>query len=142
MERLSISKFWRIRKLHYTLAYSKCKKCGYAFYPPKHVCPKCGSSDLEQRTPPREGKLISWTKLYEVPFYFEDQKPIYIGLVNLGEVNVMAQIVDVLSEDELREGAEMEMVFRRVKQDGAAGLIYYGMKFRPAHRPGSSKQGQ
>jgi len=130
MEKLSISRFWRIRNQHYTLSYAKCKKCGYAFYPPKHSCPKCGSKDLELKVPPREGELITWTKVYEVPFYFDDEKPIYLGLVKLGEVKIMAPIVDVTDEKQLREGARVETVFRRIKEDGESGLIYYSLKFR------------
>ncbi|MGC9186080.1 MAG: Zn-ribbon domain-containing OB-fold protein [Fervidicoccaceae archaeon] len=130
MERLSISRFWRIKDLHYTFAYSKCKKCGHAFYPPKHVCPKCGSRELELTIPPREGELLSWTKLYEVAPYFENEKPLYLGLVKLGEVKIMAQIVDVFDESLLKEGARVETVFRKVKEDGNSGLIYYAMKFR------------
>jgi len=130
MEKLSISRFWRIRNQHYTFSYAKCKKCGHAFYPPKHSCPKCGSKDLELKVPPREGELITWTKVYDVPFYFEDEKPIYFGLVKLGEVMVMAPIVDVTDENQLKEGAKVETVFRRIKEDGESGLIYYGLKFR------------
>jgi len=130
MEKLSISRFWRIRKLHYTFSYTKCKKCGYAFYPPKHSCPKCGSKHLELKIPPREGELITWTKVYEVPFYFDDEKPIYLGLVKLGEVKIMAPIADVTDEKQLKEGARVETVLRRIKEDGESGLIYYGLKFR------------
>lgn len=130
MEKLSIPRFWRLRNQHYALSYSKCNECGFAFYPPKHTCPKCGSKKIELRTPPREGELISWTKLYEVPFYFDDEKPIYFGLVKLGEVKVIAPIVDVVDEKLLREGAKVETVFRRVKEDGNSGLIYYALKFR------------
>ncbi|MEM0112591.1 MAG: Zn-ribbon domain-containing OB-fold protein [Fervidicoccaceae archaeon] len=131
MERLSISRFWRNRLVHYTFSYSKCKKCGNAMFPPKHTCSKCGSRDVDILTPPREGKLISWTKLYEVPIGFVNERPIYLGLVQLGEIKVMAQIVDVLNDQELKEGIEVEAVFRRVKEDGSTGLIYYALKFRP-----------
>ncbi|AFH42311.1 Zn-ribbon domain-containing OB-fold protein [Fervidicoccus fontis] len=131
MEKLSISKFWRKKSQYYNLVGKRCKKCGYVFYPPKHVCPKCNSSDLEDYFPPETGTLISFTKLYETPNTYKSQKPIYLGIIKFGEINVLTQIVDVQNEDELKPGITVERVFRKINEDGNYGLIYYGIKVRP-----------
>jgi uncharacterized OB-fold protein len=130
MEKLSISRFWRKRDDHYTLKGKRCRKCGRVFYPPKHRCPYCGSKDLEDYIPPREGELLHWTKLYNVGRGYTWQKPLYLGIVKLGELLVYTQITDVDDEQKLHEGAKVETVFRKVTEDGNYGLIYYGLKVR------------
>ncbi len=131
MEKLSISRFWRKRTEHYTFVGRRCKNCGKTFYPPKHRCPYCGSSQLEEYVPPNRGKLISWTKLYEVPSGYDQYKPIYLALVQLGELRILTQLTDIVNEDKLKPGMEVETVLRRVTEDGNYGLIYYGLKVRP-----------
>jgi len=44
---------------------------------------------------------------------------------------VFGQLVDCPNPDKLSEGAEVEVVFRRVKEDSDYGIIYYGFKLRP-----------
>ncbi len=130
MERLSIARFWRKKEEHYTLKGKKCLKCGKTFYPSKHVCPYCGSTELEDYTPPNEGELLAWTKLYDVSKGFLEQRPVYLGIVKLGELKVFTQITDVTDESMLKEGAKVETVFRKITEDGNYGLIYYGLKVR------------
>lgn len=132
MDRLSISRFWRIRDNHYRLVGKKCMRCGRAFYPPKRTCPHCGSINLENYEAPSKGRLISWTKLYDVGSEQEIYKPLYFGLMVFGELKVMLPLTDVTDEKSLKQDTEVELVFRRIKEDGEHGLIYYGIKARPA----------
>lgn len=43
---------------------------------------------------------------------------------------VTAQIVDCKPED-IKIGDEVEMVFRKIREEGEDGVITYGFKFRP-----------
>lgn len=131
MDKLSISRFWRLRKEHYNLIGKKCLSCGYVFYPPKHSCPHCGSKALEDYVPPSEGKLITYTKLYEVPENYNERKPLYLGIARFGEMNVLIELTDIGDEGILKEGLKLELVLRKIKEDGDYGLIYYGLKARP-----------
>ena len=132
MRPLSISRFWRYRKTHYRLAGKKCLRCGRAFYPPKRTCPYCGSTDLDNYEPPSRGEIITWTKLYETGSHHTQYRPLYLALVKLGEMTVLLQITDVTDENkQLYKGAPVELVFRKLKEDGNYGLIYYGLKARP-----------
>lgn len=79
-----------------------------------------------------KGAIYSWTKVFDrVTPEFEYQIPYYIALIKLKEGPVItAQLTD-FGEKEPEIGMEVEMVTRKLSQDGDKGLITYGYKFRP-----------
>ena len=57
--------------------------------------------------------------------------PYTVALVRLNEgPMITAQLTDV-ETDEVEIGMPVEMVTRRMQEDGEDGLIVYGYKFRP-----------
>ena len=69
--------------------------------------------------------------MYNAPQGYEDQKPYTIALVKLDEgPMVTAQLTDV-EHDAVRIGLRVEMVTRKLREDGDEGQIIYGYKFRP-----------
>lgn len=77
------------------------------------------------------GEIYSFTTMYNVPQGFEEQKPYTIGLIKLDEgPMVTAQLTDVDSKD-VKIGMRVEMVTRKLREDGNEGQIIYGYKFRP-----------
>jgi uncharacterized OB-fold protein len=77
------------------------------------------------------GEVYSFSTMYNAPHGFEDQKPYTIALVKLDEgPMVTAQLTDVDSGD-VRIGLRVEMVTRKLREEGAEGQIIYGYKFRP-----------
>ena len=57
--------------------------------------------------------------------------PISVGLVKTEEGPlVTAQITDI-DEEEISIGMPVEMVTRKLRTEGAEGVIVYGYKFRP-----------
>lgn len=77
------------------------------------------------------GEIYSFSTMYSVPQGFEEQKPYTVALVKLDEgPMVTAQLTDV-NQDELRIGLRVEMVTRKIREDGDEGQIIYGYKFRP-----------
>ncbi|MBW7884708.1 MAG: OB-fold domain-containing protein, partial [Caldilineaceae bacterium] len=69
--------------------------------------------------------------MYNVPRGYEDQKPYTVALIKLDEGPVVtAQLTDV-STDEVHIGMRVEMVTRKLREEGAEGQIIYGYKFRP-----------
>ncbi|GGP21140.1 cobalt transporter ApaG [Thermocladium modestius] len=129
-QNLSIPKYWRRTQQYYRLIATRCTKCGKTYFPPRRVC-DCGNDKLEPFELPKNGSLITLTVLRSVSVDFEKQRPLLIGVVDLGGVKLMGQIVDCPSPTALKTGTPMEVVFRRVKEDGEHGIIYYGYKFRP-----------
>ncbi len=94
-QRLSIPRYWRRMPQYYRLEGVQCVKCGRIYYPPRAVC-ECGSREFRPYPLPSTGKLINFTVLYSVPVEFEKMKPLIIGVVDLGGVRVVGQIVDCM----------------------------------------------
>lgn len=77
------------------------------------------------------GEVYSYTVMYNVPQGFEEQKPYAVALVKLDEgPMVTAQLTDV-DHKEIKIGLRVEMVTRKLREDGDEGQIIYGYKFRP-----------
>lgn len=129
---LNAARLWRLRRKHYSIEGARCSSCGALFYPPRRACPHCGSRDVALSPLPRRGKLVAWTPLYDVGGNFEESRPLYIGVIDLGGARVVLPLTDVFDERELLEGAEVELVFRRIVEAGSAGPIHYGLKARIA----------
>jgi len=88
----------------YRLEAGKCSSCGKIYYPPRRVC-VCGGREFETVTLPDAGLD--------------------------GGVRLMAQIVDAPLE-EIKTGMPVRLEFRKIYQEGEAGIICYGHKAVPA----------
>ena len=77
------------------------------------------------------GEVFSFTTMYNVPQGYEDQKPYTVALIKLNEgPMVTAQLTDVDTGD-VKIGMRVEMVTRKLREEGDEGQIIYGYKFRP-----------
>ncbi|MGQ9765731.1 MAG: Zn-ribbon domain-containing OB-fold protein [Anaerolineae bacterium] len=80
------------------------------------------------------GEVFSFTTMYNAPAGFEEYAPYTMALVKLAEgPMVTAQLTDV-DVDQVHIGMPVEMVTRKLTQDGDEGQILYGYKFRPPLR--------
>jgi uncharacterized OB-fold protein len=74
---------------------------------------------------------MTFTIIRVPPQPFSDQAPYAVGIVDLDDgVRLTGQIVDCAFE-ELKIGMRVKIEFRKVYEEGAAGVIYYGYKFVP-----------
>jgi uncharacterized protein len=81
-----------------------------------------------------QGVVYSYSTMYNAPKGFEHQKPYTIALVQLDDGPMLtAQLTDV-EPDEVAIGMRVEMVTRKLREDGAEGQIIYSYKFRPPLR--------
>lgn len=81
------------------------------------------------------GEVFSFTKMYHVPEGFDAQRPYTVALVKLDEgPMVTAQLTDV-DQDRIDVGMKVEMVTRKLREEGSDGQIVYGYKFRPVMSP-------
>jgi uncharacterized OB-fold protein len=77
------------------------------------------------------GRVYSFSTMYSVPKNYEEQKPYTIALVQLDEGPIVtAQLTDVDHSD-VKIGMPVEMVTRKLREEGEEGQIIYGYKFRP-----------
>lgn len=77
------------------------------------------------------GEVVSYTVVHDAPKDFEMLKPYALAIVELEEgVRLTSQIIDV-EPGEVAIGMRVEAAFRKLGQEGEAGVIHYGYKFRP-----------
>lgn len=77
-----------------------------------------------------QGEIYSYTIVHSPPAGYEEQAPYILALVKLDDGAILtAQITDV--NGEVAIGDRVEMVTRKLTQEGMNGVIIYGFKFRP-----------
>ena len=77
------------------------------------------------------GQVYSFSTVYDAPADYVEYQPYTVALIKLDEGPlVTAQLTDVDNED-VHIGMPVEMVTRKIKEEGENGLIVYGYKFRP-----------
>ncbi len=123
---------WRETPYRYRMEAGKCKKCGKVFFPGRLICNACGHREFETINLPDQGKLLTYTIIRVAPDGFGDQAPYAMGIIEVEDnVRFMSQIVDV-KLDEIKIGMPVKMEFRKIRDDGHAGIHCYGYKCVPA----------
>jgi uncharacterized OB-fold protein len=129
---MDIPRNWRLRHQRYQLEGSSCTSCGHIYFPPRELCKSCRSrGQIEAYRLRGEGTLLSYTVIYQAPEGFDSQIPYAVGLVELAEGPRLTAMLSDTNLDELQIGMPVEMVIRKINQEGESGLINYGYKFRP-----------
>ncbi len=134
---MSIARFWRETPRRYNLGGSKCTACGTVYFPPRPVCPECTHhrQSIEKMVPVQlsgTGEVLSYTVVHEAAEGFEMQVPYVVALVRTEEGPILTgQVVDV-DPAEVRIGLKVRATFRKLREEGRAGVIHYGYKFAPA----------
>jgi uncharacterized OB-fold protein len=127
---MSVPRYWREEKPRYRLIGEECTKCGAKYYPKMPVC-SCGGTEFKPYKLSETGKIESWTVIRNAPLGYERFTPYVVALIELDDgVHIMSQVVDIEPEA-VKAGMKVEYTFRKVTEDGNAGLIQYGYKFRP-----------
>ena len=125
-----VSRFWREIPQRYNLIGNKCRKCDWINFPPRSICKKCNDHDFERFDLKGEGKIITYTIIRAAPLGFEDLVPYAIAIIRLDDgPRITAQIVDCDSS-EVDIGKRVKVCFRKIAEDGKAGAISYGYKFK------------
>jgi hypothetical protein len=132
---VAIPRFWREIQSRYNLIGTKCGNCGKVDFPPRAVCPDCGRKSIgkmERLQLKGQGTVITYTVIHDAPKQFEMMKPYVMAIVEMDEgVRLTSQLLDVKPEN-VKIGMRVQATFRRLGQEGDAGVIHYGYKFRPA----------
>lgn len=130
---MSVARFWRKQDQRYNLTGTKCPICEEVFFPSKPMCPTCHRKSLqkmEKYTFSGYGKVESYTIIHAGMPQYKSQVPYVLAYISLDEGDhILGQIVDCDPED-VEIGVKVEMVFRKLGQEGKSGTIQYGYKFR------------
>ena len=131
---MDIPRTWRLRDQRYLLQGTVCSDCGQYSFPPVMVCAACRGRNQEPHRFSGRGTVYSYTVMYQSPVQFESYIPYVVALIDLEEgPRVTAQLNDV-AHDDVEIGMPVEMVVRKISEDGDRGVIAYGYKFRPVLR--------
>jgi len=152
---MEIARHWRLQKTRYGTARGGLvgERChdGHFIFPPRDLCPECPT---DRKSPPPatyefsgKGEIYSYTTVYDAPEGYEAQTPYTGGLIRLLEQDAEGQriegpLITAMLTDldldlktgkriDLPIGAPVEMVTRKLFEDGPRGQIVYGYKFRP-----------
>ncbi len=128
---MDLPRQWRLQAQRYNLVGAECTSCGAKLFPPRQVCPECGGTELQAYKFNGRGEVYSHSTLYHAPLGYEEFVPYTVALVQLEEGPlVTAQLTDV-DNDAVHIGLKVEMVTRKLREEGEDGVIIYGYKFRP-----------
>ncbi len=128
---MAVPRFWREIPSRYNLIGTRCGNCNKAIFPPRYICPFCRRmGKLEPYKLKPRGKIVSYTVMYVAGGGFEDLAPYVLAIVELEDgPRLTTQITDCDST-EVKIGDEVEIVFRRMGEEGEEGVLYYGYKAR------------
>ncbi|MEW6338590.1 MAG: Zn-ribbon domain-containing OB-fold protein [Acidobacteriota bacterium] len=115
----------------YRLEAARCTKCGASVYPARRVCPSCRATAFETFTLDPNGTVVTFTVIHVGPSSHKHEVPYVHAIVELnGGVRVTCQVADV-EPAEVAVGMPVRLEFRRIQEDGEAGVIAYGHKAVP-----------
>ncbi len=122
---MQLAKHWRLKSQRYRLEAVRNRETGEVLFPP----PPITGPEHERINLSGLGEVWSFT---EIKNGVEEFGGSYmVALIKLAEGPlVTAQLTDA-EPGEMRIGLPVEMVTRKLRDLGPAGLLVYGYKFRP-----------
>jgi uncharacterized OB-fold protein len=112
----------------YRLEASECGKCKKAYLPPRKICPACKGTTMNPISLGPKGTLKTFTVIQVGAEAFSNETPFVVGIVELDRGVKLTMQVDRPGGSELAIGQKVNVVFRRIRADGKAGVICYGYK--------------
>lgn len=144
---MTVARFWRETPRRYNLGGNRCTVCQTVNFPPRAVCATCQThrnslGKMEPFTLSGEGEVFSFTVVHEAAEGFEMQVPYALALIKTAEGPLLTgQVVDAEPED-VHIGMRVRAAFRKLREDGDAGVIHYGYKFAPWREGDTPNPGQ
>ena len=112
----------------YRLEAQKFKKSGFVTLANRYVDPTNGDNEFEKITLKGTGTILTYTAIHISSDDFARQTPFPVAIIETDEgARLTAQVVDCKTED-VKIGARVELIFRKVSEEGNSGIINYGYK--------------
>ena len=123
-----VPKYTREIPQRFRLEAALCKECGYIAFPPRRVCPECGSREFKSTALKPEGTIKTFTIIHVAQDDFSLQTPFAVGIIETDDkARLTAQIVDC-KPDEVAIGKRVRLMLRRIRKEGNHGILQYGYK--------------
>lgn len=122
---------WRHIPQRYNLIGTKCTRCGEMYFPKRVMCPECRrKGELEDIKFSGKGKIYTYSIIHTPTEEFKSLSPYIVAIIELEEgAKITSQVVDC-QESDIHIGDDVELVFRKIKEEGDEGVISYGYKFK------------
>ncbi len=101
---------------------------GYVTLATRYISPETGTRDYETIYLSGFGKIISYTVIYTPSDQFKHSKPFPVAVIETDEGARLTAMVADANPEELKIGARVELVFRKIMEEGHSGIINYGYK--------------
>jgi uncharacterized OB-fold protein len=101
------------------LMASKCNKCGEIQLPPRPICNKCYSKDLNWVELKGRGKLLTYTIIHVAPKQFETLAPYAVGIVKLDDGPQLLGMIRGVELDKLKVGMNLTIDFEKASSTPA-----------------------
>ncbi|MBM4168223.1 MAG: Zn-ribbon domain-containing OB-fold protein [Ignavibacteria bacterium] len=112
----------------YQLVAARCTSCGTIGFPPRRVCKHCRGRQFEPTKLDSDGKILTFTIIRVGADRFSKQTPYAVAVIELNDgTRLTAQVTDCELES-LEIGQKVRLVFRKIQEDGKAGILCYGYK--------------
>ena len=112
----------------YRLEAQKFTKSGFTTLPRRYVDPETGDKENENITLKGTGTILTYTIINISADQFSRKTPFPVAVIETDEgARLTAQVVDCDHED-VKIGARVELVFRKIGEEGNSGIINYGYK--------------
>jgi uncharacterized protein len=148
---MPIARFWRETPRRYNLGGSRCAVCSTVYFPPRSVCPTCSThrqslGKMEPFQLSGDGEVVTYSILHEAAEGFEMQVPYALAIVKTVEGPLLTGQVVNIEPEEVKIGLKVRATFRKLREEGPAGVIHYGYKFAPKEEvgkgPGAGRQAE
>ena len=93
------------------LMADKCTECGTVLLPPKPMCTKCFSTNLNWIELEGAGKLLSYTVIYIAPEQFQSIIPYTVGIIELKNGLHLPGMIRGVDLKEIKVGMNLEIDF-------------------------------
>jgi len=89
----------------------KCRRCNSLILPPKNICPKCFSTDLEWIKLKERGKLVTYTVIHVPPIQFQSIAPYAVGIIELEDGPHLLGMIREVKPDKIKVGMDLVVDF-------------------------------
>lgn len=93
------------------LTAARCLRCDSTLLPPRPLCPRCLSADMEWIQLGGRGRVETFTVIHVAPEEFRDQVPYTVAIVKLEEGARITGQVKGVPPEEVEIGMEVEIKF-------------------------------
>ncbi|MFN3306110.1 MAG: Zn-ribbon domain-containing OB-fold protein [Candidatus Kapaibacteriota bacterium] len=101
---------------------------GFVSLPRRYIDPTSGSKEFENIKLKGTGTILTYTIIHVTSDQFKFITPYAVAIIETDEgARITAMITDTDFED-IKIGARVELVFRKIMEEGASGIVNYGYK--------------